>query len=159
MDLIFSLFDQSIIYQRKKGYPVWDNYDKGALIRDMEERNQYKLVVDSVLAMAFSVCYSDKIIWNERDRDDALYLHRIVVNPLFKGQRLFGSVLQWAVVTAKGKGLKFVRMDTWASNSNIVEYYTGFGFNVVGNITTPDTEALPVHNRGLALTLLEYPVI
>jgi ribosomal protein S18 acetylase RimI-like enzyme len=81
------------------------------------------------------------------------------VNPEFKGQRLFGEILQWAIAAAKSKGFRFVRMDTWASNKNIVEYYVGFGFNVVGNITTPDTEALPVHNRKLALTLLEYAVI
>ena len=158
LNLIFSLFDESIIYQRKKGYPVWDNYDKAAIIRDIETENQYKVVVGSNVAMIFSVCYSDKIIWRERDQGDAIYLHRIVVNPDFKGQRLFGAILQWAVDTAEIRGLKFVRMDTWASNKNIVEYYVGFGFQIVGNITTPDTEALPVHNRNLALTLLEYPV-
>lgn len=159
LDLIFSLFDQSIIYQRQKGYPVWDNYDQGAIVRDVEEGNQYNVIVDGKVAMAFSVCYSDKMIWGERDKDDAVYLHRIVVNPEFKGQRLFGAILDWAVDVARKRNLKFVRMDTWASNKNIVAYYMGFGFTVVGNTTTPDAETLPVHSRSLAVTLLEYEVV
>jgi hypothetical protein len=47
-------------------------------------------------------------------------------------------------------------MDTWAANPTIINYYTGFGFVVVENYTTPNTAELPVHNRNLALTLLEY---
>jgi hypothetical protein len=47
-------------------------------------------------------------------------------------------------------------MDTWANNPTLIEYYKTFGFNVIENYTTPDSIGLPVHNRNLALTLLEY---
>ena len=49
-------------------------------------------------------------------------------------------------------------MDTWANNSTLIEYYKTFGFNVIENYTTPDSIELPVHNRNLALTLLEYKI-
>jgi GNAT superfamily N-acetyltransferase len=156
LPLIYELFDQSIIYQERKGYPVWRNYDKNAIHRDMENRNQYKVMVNSQIAIVFGVAYHDKILWREMDQGESIYLHRIVVNPSFKGQRLFGLILEWAIAHVKSRGLKSIRMDTWAANSMIIEYYKTFGFEVVENFITPDTPELPVHNRNLALTLMEY---
>jgi len=158
LSLIFNLLDQSIAYQEKRGYPAWRNYDKNAIIRDIENKNQYKVVVDSSTAIVFSVCYTDKIIWRDFEKGDAMYLHRIVVNPAFKGQKLFGIILDWAIKHGKQKKLTSIRMDTWAANPNIVNYYTGFGFSFVENYTTPESPELPVHNRSLALTLLEYKI-
>lgn len=156
LPFIYDLFEHSIAYQEKKGYPVWRNYDRGALVKDIETRNQYKIIIDATIAMVFSVAYSDKVIWRALDKGDSIYLHRIVINPQFKGQKLFGLVVQWAIQHCKKKGLHAIRMDTWAANPTIIDYYKGFGFEVVENYTTPDTPELPVHNRNLTLTLMEY---
>lgn len=155
LDFVFDLFEQSIIYQEKKGYPVWRNYDREAIIKDIENKNQYKIVVDAKPAIVFSVCYADKIIWRDLDKGESVYLHRIVVNPEFKGQKLFGKILEWAIDHCKKHGLGSIRMDTWAANPTIIHYYQGFGFSFVENYITPDTHELPVHNRNLPLTLLE----
>ena len=90
------------------------------------------------------------------DNANAIYLHRIVVNPEFKGRKLFGKILEWVIDHSKQKGISHIRMDTWAANPTIVDYYKKFGFSVIENYTTPDSDELPVHNRKLALTLLEY---
>ena len=156
LEQIFGLFEYSINYQEKKGYPVWKDYDKNAIIKDIENKNQYKLVIDSKTGIVFSVCYTDKLIWRDLDKGDSIYLHRIVVNPEFKGQKLFGAILNWAIEHSKQKGLKSIRMDTWAANPTIINYYMSFGFDFIENYTTPDSLELPVHNRNLALTLLEY---
>ena len=155
---IYDLFDQSAAYQEKNGYPSWRNYDRHAIIRDIENGNQYKGVIDGKTAIVFSVCYTDKIIWRHFDKGDSIYLHRIVGNTDFKGQRLFGHILEWAIDLCKQRDLNTIRMDTWAANPRIVDYYKDFGFNFIENFTTPDTKELPVHNRKLALTLLEYSV-
>lgn len=156
LEKVFELFERSINYQERKGYPVWRNYDKNAIVKDIEDGNQYKIVVDSETAIVFSVRYADKVIWRDLDQGDSIYLHRIVVNPEFKGQKLFGEILNWVIGHSKQKGLHSIRMDTWAENPTIIEYYKSFGFTFVENYTTPDSEELPVHNRNLALTLLEY---
>lgn len=155
---VYSFFEQSIAYQERHGYPSWRNYDRQAIINDIENNNQYKVVVDGTAGIIFSVCYIDKIIWRHHDNADAIYLHRIVVNPEFKGRKLFGVVLDWAIEHCRQKMRRCVRMDTWAANPGIVEYYKGFGFRHVEDYTTPDTEELPVHNRRLALSLLEFVV-
>ncbi len=156
LPFIFDLFDHSIHYQENHGYPVWKNYDQGAIRADMESKNQYKIIVDGKIGIVFSVGYADKIIWRELDKGDAIYLHRIVVNPECKGRKLFELILAWSVEHARQKGRSAVRMDTWAGNESILNYYTGFGFSIVENYTTSDSPQLPVHNRNLALTLLEY---
>ncbi len=155
LPFIYELFDRSVEFQEKRGYPTWRGYDKETLIADIENKNQYKVLVDSEIGIVFSVCYSDKIIWREMETGDALYLHRMVGNPAFKGQRLFGSVLAWLVSHARQRGFRFVRMDTWADNANIIDYYKGFGFTFIGNYITPDSLELPAHNRLLAVALLE----
>jgi ribosomal protein S18 acetylase RimI-like enzyme len=155
LSFIYELFDLSVKYQEARGYPSWKNYDKAALSQDIENKNQYKVIFDAQVAIVFSVRYADKIIWREMDRGDAIYLHRIVVNPAFKGQKLFGQILKWTIDHAKQKKLEFIRMDTWADNPQIIDYYKSFGFNFMGNYTTPDTAELPAHNRNLALALLE----
>jgi predicted GNAT family N-acyltransferase len=156
LELVFNLFEQSINYQEKKGYPVWRNYDRNAIIKDIENKNHYKVVIGAKTGIVFSVAYADKIIWRDLDKGESLYLHRIVVNPELKGQKLFGKIVDWAIGHCQQKGLKSVRMDTWAANPTIIEYYKTYGFSVLETYTTPDTTELPVHNRNLALTLLEY---
>jgi len=156
LDLIFRLFERSIEYQEEKGYPAWRNYDRQAIIRDIHDKNQYKIVAGDKMAIVYSVAYSDKIIWRQMDQGESIYLHRIVVNPEFKGQKLFGKILDWSINHCQLKGLKSIRMDTWADNPNIINYYTTFGFKIIENYTTPDSPELPVHNRKLAVTLLEY---
>lgn len=155
LEFIYELFDHSIQYQEQKGYPVWRGYDKSALIKDVENKNQYKIIINSQPGIVFSVCYADQVIWREKEKGDSIYLHRIVVNPAFKGQKLFGLILDWTIQHAKQKGLRFVRMDTWANNPTIIDYYKTFGFTFIGNYTTPDSLELPTHNRNLPLALLE----
>jgi len=156
LPFIFDLFDQSVTYQQNRGYPDWKNYDRAAIISDAENNKQYKLMLGDTTGIVFSVCYADKLIWREMDKGDSVYLHRIVVNPACKGNKLFGAILNWAIGHAKQNGYRNIRMDTWAANQNIIRYYEGFGFLIVQKYTTPDIEALPVHNRNLEMVLLEF---
>jgi GNAT superfamily N-acetyltransferase len=158
LEFVYGLFEQSIFYQEKNGYPVWRNYDQDAIRTDIENKNHFKITSGNKIGIVFSVCYTDKVIWRHYETGDAVYLHRIVVNPEYKGQQLFGKILDWAIQHGKQKSLKAIRMDTWAANPKIIAYYKTFGFNVIENYTTPDSLLLPVHNRNLALTLLEYPL-
>ncbi len=158
LSFIYGLFDHAIAYQTRKKLPVWQGYDKGVLIKEATNGNQYKILIDGTIAIVFSVCYNDKVIWNEKENGDALYLHRIAVNPDFKGRRLFGEILNWAIADARGRHLPYIRMDTWADNQLITSYYEGFGFKVVDHVTAPDSPDLGFQYRNLDLTLLEMEV-
>jgi hypothetical protein len=155
---IYGMFEQAIAYQQKKNYPVWRGYDKQVLATDMQNRVQFKIMRGKDIGCVFSICYADKIIWRERDRGDSVFLHRIVTHPDFKGQRLFGEILHWTEKLGRENGLLFIRMDTWADNPPLVDYYLNFGFTIAGYFTTPDSEALPVQQRNNEVVLLEYKI-
>ena len=155
LDKILWLFEQAIDMQGKNGYKVWSGIDKAALEKDIENGLQYKITRGDDIVCIFSVQYGDPFIWRDRDQNDAIYLHRIVVNQNFRGQRQFEKVLDWAKQFARQKNLKFVRMDTWADNEKIIAYYKSFGFELIEYYKTPDAPELPIQNRNLNVALLE----
>ena len=155
LDFIYNLFEEAINYIKKNGYVGWTTYDKYFINTDIEKKHQFKIVERNQILCIFTVSFNDVLIWRERENDDAVYLHRIVVNPLFKGQKQFEKILDWIMEFAKVKKIKYVRLDTWAENSNIIEYYKSYGFQFIENYITPNTLELPVQHRNLKLALLE----
>lgn len=155
IDTILWLFEQAMELQGKNGYKVWSGIDKSALEKDIEFGLQCKIVQDSEILCIFSIQLNDPFIWRDRDQNDATYLHRIVVHPNFKGQRQFERVLCWTKQFARQKKLKFVRMDTWADNEKIINYYKSYGFKFIECYKTSDAAELPIQNRDLNVALLE----
>jgi len=158
LPVIYSLFEEAIDYQQKNNYTGWKNYDKAFLQRDVESGLLYKIVNNETICGIFSICYADPLIWREKEKGDALYLHRIVANRHVNGGPVFEQVLDWAKHFAQGKQLRFIRMDTWAENNKLIGYYRNYGFSFVETYTTPDTPDLPLQHRNLSVALLELVV-
>ena len=154
-DVISLLFKKAMELQGKNGYKVWNDIDEAALKEDIKNKLQYKILRGNEIVCIFSIQFSDPFIWRNRDKNDAIYLHRIVVNSNFKRQRQFEKVLNWAMQFAQQKNLKFVRMDTWADNENLINYYKSFGFELIENYKTTNAPELPMQNRNLNVALLE----
>ena len=159
LPFIYHLFDEAILFQRRNAYRGWDGYDKAFLSEDVKKGLLYKVIYQQQIACIFSVCYTDQLIWREMDRGNAIYLHRVVLNQQFKGQHLFQQVLDWARQTAIERGLTYIRMDTWADNEKIIDYYKRYGFQFIEQYTTADTTALPLQHRNLTVALLELDVV
>ena len=156
VDFIGWLYDEAIKYQRKNNYFGWQQMDIDYLQKEIERKHHYKIVQDSTIICVFSVIFSDPLIWREMDKGESIYLHRIVGNPNFKGQRQFAKVLQWAIDYSEAHGLKSIRMDTWTANPSIIDFYNKYGFRCVEEFKTGNTKDLPVQHRNLEVTLLEY---
>ncbi|MGQ7947329.1 GNAT family N-acetyltransferase [Flavobacterium sp. WC2509] len=155
LDLIYSFFEEAITYIKKNNYVGWTTYDKNCIKQDISKKLQFKIKIENDILCIFSICFSDALIWRKMEKGDAIYLHRIVVNPKLKGQKQFEKILKWVIELANKKELKYVRMDTWADNSNIIEYYKSYGFQFIENYTTLNTPELPVQHRNLKVALLE----
>jgi len=152
------LFEMTKTHQQKAGYKVWEEIDYSDVQKEIANSNQHKIVVADAMAGIFSVQYEDAFIWGVRDKQDAIYLHRIVIEQSHQGQRLFENLLAWAKGHAKGKGRRFVRMDTWADNARLIRYYQSFGFERVDEVTTGNNPELPIQNRNLNVVLLQFEV-
>lgn len=158
LHLVYWLFEQAILYQRQHGYPAWKGYEKNALCAEVEQLLQYKVVQSHHVLAIFSISYSDPATWGQWDTGQALFLHRIITHPEFKGRRIFEKVREWAMATAREKGLRYIRIDTWTDNPAIIAFYEAYGFRVVAAHTSADSPDLPAQNRNLRVTLMQLPV-
>lgn len=156
LPVIHWLFENAISYQKENGFIGWQTYDKEYLANDVDKGLLFKVTQAEKLVCIFCVCYTDALIWRAREKGDAVYLHRIVVHPGHRGEQLFAKVLAWAIDHARQLQRSFVRMDTWADNKKIIDYYMRYGFRFVEEYTTPDDPNLPAQHRDLKVALLEY---
>lgn len=155
---IYELFEEAILFQKVNNYVGWKSYDKEYITADIQNNLLYKIVSENKIMCIFSICYADPLIWREKENGNAIYLHRIVLNRVFKNERVFNRVLEWAIKHAREKQLNYIRMDTWADNEKIIEYYKSYDFRFVENYITPGTLDLPLQHRNLKVTLLEFDV-
>jgi ribosomal protein S18 acetylase RimI-like enzyme len=154
LPFVYHLFDEAILYQKRKNYPVWAGYDKNVLKQDIEDKRAFKIEINDEIAAIFSITLED-MAWNDDGRKIAIYVHRVVVNPNYKGQKLFGKIVDWLLDYAKTHDLKFVRLDTWHNNPVIIDYYRSFGFELIGFQQYQNTEDIPIQMRGNRSALLE----
>ena len=158
LPVIYQLFEEAIHYQQTNNYTGWKSYDKAFLQQDVESGLLYKIISNEKICGIFSICYTDPLIWRDKEKGDALYLHRIVANRNVNEGPVFGLVLNWAKHFAQQKHLHYIRMDTWAENEKIIGYYRSYGFVFVEDYTTPNTPDLPVQHRNLHVALLELSI-
>lgn len=156
LDFICWMYEEAIKYQKKNNYFGWESIDKIHLKNEIKNKLNFKITQGNDILCVFGVVFSDPLIWREKDKETSIYLHRIVVNPNFKGQKQFEKVLQWAKGYSVENGLDTIRMDTWTKNPAIIEFYKKYGFKVVEEYKTGDTDKLPEQHRNLDITLLEY---
>ncbi len=155
LPVIYRLFEEAIEFQRNNNYIGWKNFDKAFLAQDVNAGLLYKIVNDEKIIGIFSICFTDPLIWREKEKGEALYLHRIVANRQLIKEPVFKIVLNWARNFAPERSRRLIRMDTWAGNKKIIGYYMSYGFSFVEDYTTPDTNDLPVQHRNLHVALLE----
>lgn len=158
LPLVMDLFNQAIQYQNENKYIGWHSMDNTFIESDIHQGLLYKILSEEKILCVFCICYVDQLIWREREKGNAIYLHRIVLNRKYEGLKIFKVVLHWAIEQARMKNLRYVRMDTWAENAKLIGYYKGYGFKFIENYTTADTLDLPVQHRNLNVALLEYEV-
>jgi hypothetical protein len=155
---IFELFDSAIEYQKKNGYDLWPQFDKSLIETEIKEKRHWKIMEDNVIVCIFSVLYSDPVIWGDKNEEPAVYLHRITINPVFKGRGIISIIKEWAEEHARQNNKKYLRMDTWGNNETIRNYYIRSGFNYIGQQHLVQSEDLPAHYGGNVLSLFQNEV-
>ncbi len=156
--MISSFYEMAIAYQKERSNRHWQPFERALLEREITEGRQWKLMVNGVVAAVFLSADKDREIWGEKDKDNAIYLHRIVTHEDFHGQNLFAEILKWAKEYTASKQRPYLRMDTWGDNDKLVGYYVKHGFTLLGVVTPTDTGELPAHYDCISLALLEMPV-
>ncbi|MEJ1221889.1 GNAT family N-acetyltransferase [Sediminicola sp. 1XM1-17] len=125
------------------------------IAREISENRQWKLIIDQKVACIWAVTFKDPEIWQEKDRDNALYIHRIATNPEFRGNQLVQYIVSWAKGYALDNHLDYVRMDTVGENFGLISYYQKCGFKFLGLSKLKDTKSLPKHYHNATVSLFQ----
>ncbi len=158
IDFTFNLFESAIAYQKKNGYELWPQFSKQLIETEIAEKRHWKIMAGKTIVCVFSIMYSDPVIWLERNSDPSVYLHRIAINPKFKGKGIMKVIKTWAIEHAKQTQKKYLRMDTWGNNETLRNYYISCGFNYIGQQYLKETKGLPGHYGGSVLSLFEIKI-
>ena len=158
LETIFTLYDAAIAYQKAVSHLHWLPFERNRVEVEIDQGRQWKIMVDGQVACIFATAYADPEIWGERSDAPAVYLHRIVTNPAFRGRNFVFHIVQWAKEHGKNLDKKFVRLDTWSDNLRLKDHYLAAGFRFLGNVTPSDFSKLPSHYTGISLGLFEIPL-
>ncbi|WP_298349612.1 N-acetyltransferase [Runella sp.] len=158
LSAIMSLYDEAIAHQKAVSDLVWKGFDEEVVVNEINENRQWKIMMENEIACVFMTAYNDPAIWDEKDRDSAIYVHRIVTNPTFRGKGFVQIITDWAMDYARSNNIDFVRLDTWQDNAKLHQIYQKAGFTYVGIKSITPTKDLPKHYWGTKLGLFEIKI-
>ena len=156
IEKIFTLYKIASNYQReKKTVIVWPDFDREMVINEIAENRQFKLLVNNEVVCIWAITFSDEQIWEDSNTDSAIYIHRIAVNPNFRGNNYIATITNWAKEYALKKEIQFIRLDTLGENKNLITHYKNAGFHFLGLFNLKNTSNLPEHYKLAPVCLFE----
>ncbi len=156
MDEIFRLYRIASAYQQsKQTVVVWPDFEKELVEKEIRENRQWKLLINNIIACIWATTFCDEQIWEDRNTDPAVYIHRIATHPGFRGNKFILQIAAWAREYAKINSKKFVRLDTLGNNTRLIDHYTNAGFNFLGMFELKNTDGLPAHYHNVPACLFE----
>ena len=159
IDEIFRLYRLAAAYQAKiNSVVIWPEFERSLVEQELAENRQWKLLVDNTVACVWAITFDDPLIWEAKNADPAIYIHRIATNPDFRGQNFVLQIVKWAKNYARQHGKQFVRLDTIGENAGLITHYTACGFTYLGLSQLTNTAGLPAHYHGATVSLFELPV-
>ena len=156
IDFIFSLYKIATEYQKKR-FPenIWPVFQRSLVETEINENRQWKLLIDNEIACVWAITFSDPEIWEEKNIEPAIYIHRIATNPKFRGHKLVLKIVEWSRKYAISHEKSFVRMDTCGNNIALINHYENCGFDFLGINKIANSEGLPSHYHNADVCLFE----
>jgi GNAT superfamily N-acetyltransferase len=141
--------------QHRVGSPVWPEFTDDAILAEISAGRLFRVIDDQTTAAVFSVAYEDPAIWGELERGAHLYLHRIARAADWNGRGVMDVILSWAAAECRSLARAGIRIDTWASNAELIAFYQRRGFTLVGHRHIAVDPRLPPHYYHNEFALLE----
>lgn len=141
IEILFHEVDEAICimkevseWGRGKGFLVWQDgwLTKDKLVTKEARPENFcigKLGGESVCA--FILQWSDSEFWKDAPEDEAVYLHKFCVKREFSHRGMTESVVEAIRAFCKGKGIKYIRLDTGLYEKKVRKIYLNAGFKIV----------------------------
>ena len=131
---VLSLLVEAAEWLKTKKTTQWDYYltdlegNMEEVMESINRLNTYLLETDGVAVASITLEEEpgewDREIWgDEAAQDDAVYLHRLVVNREYAGLGLGDALIEWAKNDVSQRGKKYIRFDCLNSNEGLNSFY------------------------------------
>lgn len=155
---IFSLYKIATDFQKTRFTVHWPEFNRTLIETEIAENRQWKIVANDKIACVWATTFNDPQIWEERNEDPSVYIHRIASNPDFRGRNLVGQIVEWVKLYAKENKKQFVRMDTVGDNPGLINHYTKCGFDFLGLVKLKNTDGLQAHYDNATVSLFQMTI-
>lgn len=155
IDTLFDLYGKATEHQKLVGNLQWKGFELSLVQQEIKEQRQWKIVMNGEIACVFVITFNDPNIWEEKNEDPALYIHRIATNPNYRGNSFVKHIVSWATEFARKHDKSFIRIDTGSGNEKLNRYYESCGFTYLGVKKLADTSGLPEHYKRGEFSLFE----
>jgi ribosomal protein S18 acetylase RimI-like enzyme len=139
-DVVVAIVQDAASWLKQRGSTQWRLYlgEKGARhirnrVAGADGSEVYLAMRNSVPVGTFSLQWDDPNCWDDRGVDGrAGYLHMLAVHRVARGTALGRIMLDFATRTIASRGRELIRLDCWAGNPALCDYYLKLGFTHVG---------------------------
>lgn len=138
---LFALYDEAARWLTAAGIAQWPvPFPVHFLTSAIARGAQFVRRENGEIAAALSLRDSDPKFWGDAGKDgSALYVHRLVVARAHAGNNLGGDLLAWVERRTAQVGKRALRLDCWAGNARLRQYYQDAGFTCRGEREVEET--------------------
>ena len=154
-DEILRLYHIATEYQKTQQSVLWPKFERSLVETEIQEKQQWKIEINKNIACVFATTFNDPLIWEEKNKDPSVYIHRIATNPAYRGSNFVSEIVRWAKHYATENNKKFIRLDTVGENKKLIAYYQKCGFHFLGLFKLTTTAGLPQHYHNASVSLFE----
>jgi ribosomal protein S18 acetylase RimI-like enzyme len=155
IDEIFQLYKIANEYMAVRSTVCWPEFERSMVETEIQENHQWKMLDNNKVACIWATTFTDPLIWEERNNDPSVYIHRIATTPYYRGKNLVLQIVEWAKAYAKANNKKYIRLDTVGDNKGLIKHYQHCGFNFLGLFKLKNTAGLPAHYENASVSLFE----
>ncbi|WP_052504589.1 GNAT family N-acetyltransferase [Rossellomorea aquimaris] len=130
---VLELLVDAAAWLKTKRTKQWSYYltdldgNKEEILRSIENGATYLVESEGQPISTFTIenipSEWDMELWGEEAKDEALYLHRLVVHRNHAGKGIGAALLDWIEKEAQEAGKKIIRFDCIGSNEGLNHYY------------------------------------
>src|SRR2546428_13310266 len=129
LDTVLEILEEASLWLSSKGLESqWrPNPVFRQTIKDNIERGEvYVVKAVEVTVGTITLQWNDKKFWGDLP-PEAGYIHKLAIKRSYSGQHLGLRMIQWAEAKARAEGKRYLRLDFFACNKTIRDYYPKTG--------------------------------
>jgi GNAT superfamily N-acetyltransferase len=135
--MIIEILNKVTLNLHEKGVSQWTYpWVDDEIISDINKQRVYIMILDDTTSATFSIkdssCVNADLIEANNN-----YIYRIAVLPEYQGKKLGLDIIKFALEYSKNTS-KSLYLDCWAGNSNLRRFYSGAGFEFLGDVPEED---------------------